>query len=245
MNKQSLKTAVSRRRMLKFGASAVGGGLVAAGLGKTWGESEAAIASEILQTTTPDPRTPDEALQLLIKGNQRFSSNKIKHPNQDVIRLREVAVGQKPFAAILGCADSRVPSEIVFDQGLGDLFVCRVAGNVATPEEIGSLEFGTAVLGSKVIVVMGHERCGAVDATLKGASVPGQVGSLLDAIRPSLERVKGKRGDALENACKANIAYQIEKLKASPVLSERIAAEKLKVVGGYYDLDTGIVSWIS
>ncbi|MHC5724075.1 MAG: carbonic anhydrase, partial [Nostoc sp.] len=154
-------------------------------------------------------------------------------------RLVEVAKGQKPFASILSCADSRVPSEIVFDQGLGDLFVCRVAGNIATREEIGSLEFGSLVLGSKVIMVVGHERCGAVDAAIKGAEVPGQIGSLLEAIKPSVESSKGKSGDKLENACKANVLAQIKKLKSSPVLSELIKAEKLKIVGAYYDLDTG------
>jgi carbonic anhydrase len=245
MSGTSLQTEVSRRGMLKFGAGIVGGGIAAVSLGKTLSGADGAIAANAPKPAPSSKITSDEALKRLMEGNQRFVSNRKKHPNQDIVRLKEVAAGQKPFAAILGCADSRVPSEILFDQGLGDLFVCRVAGNVATPEEIGSLEFGTAVLGSKVILVMGHERCGAVDATLKGASVPGQIGSLLDAIRPALDRVKGKPGDALENACKANIAYQIEKLKASPVLSERITAGTLKIVGGYYDLDTGVVSLIS
>jgi carbonic anhydrase len=236
MNNSSLKSKVSRRRMLQFGAGAVGTGVIASTLGQGLVSAPPAIAQKNI--------TPDEALRQLMLGNERFVSRKRTSPNQDVVRLNEVANGQKPFAAILGCADSRVPSEIVFDQGLGDLFVCRVAGNVATPEEIGSLEFGTAVLGAKVLIVMGHERCGAVDATLKGASVPGQIGSLLDAIRPSLAKAKGLAGDPLENACKANIAYQIEQLKKSPVLTELIAAGKLKIVGGYYDLDLGTVSLI-
>jgi carbonic anhydrase len=237
MNNSSLKSNISRRRMLQFGAGAVGTTVIASALGHEIVSAPPAIAQNKM--------TPDAALRQLISGNQRFVAQKRKSPNQDVVRLKEVAKGQKPYAAILGCADSRVPSEIVFDQGLGDLFVCRVAGNVATPEEIGSLEFGTAVLGTKVIVVMGHERCGAVDATIKGASVPGQIGSLLDAIRPSLARAKGLPGDPLENACKANIAYQVEQLKKSPVLTDLITAGKLKIVGGYYDLDTGTVSLVS
>jgi carbonic anhydrase len=237
MNNSSLKSNISRRRMLQFGAGAVGTTVIASALGHEMVSAPPAIAQNKM--------TPDAALRQLMAGNQRFVAQKRKSPNQDVVRLNEVAQGQKPYAAILGCADSRVPSEIVFDQGLGDLFVCRVAGNVATPEEIGSLEFGTAVLGTKVIVVMGHERCGAVDATIKGASVPGQIGSLLDAIRPSLARAKGLPGDPLENACKANIAYQVEQLKKSPVLTDLITAGKLKIVGGYYDLDTGTVSLVS
>ncbi len=222
--------------MLQFGAGAVGTSVVASTLGQVLAPTAPAIAQNNM--------TPDQALRQLMAGNQRFVAQKRKSPNQDVVRLTEVASGQKPFAAILGCADSRVPSEIVFDQGLGDLFVCRIAGNIAVPEEIGSLEFGAAVLGAKVIMVMGHERCGAVDATLKGNQVPGQIGSLLDAIRPSLARAKNLPGDPLENACKANITYQVEKLKASPVLAGLITAGKLKIFGGYYDLDKGTVALV-
>jgi carbonic anhydrase len=231
-----LTSKVSRRRMLQFGAGAVGTTVIASALGHEIVSAPPAIAQNNM--------TPDAALRQLMAGNQRFVSQKRKSPNQDVVRLKEVAKGQKPYAAILGCADSRVPSEILFDQGLGDLFVCRVAGNIATPEEIGSLEFGTAVLGAKVIIVMGHERCGAVEATLKGNAVPGQIGSLLDAIRPSLAKAKRLPGDPLENACKANIAYQVEQLKKSPVLTDLIATGKLKIVGGYYDLDKGTVSLV-
>ncbi len=236
MNNASLTSKVSRRRMLQFGAGAVGTSVAASTLGQVFMPTAPAIAQSNM--------TPDEALRQLMEGNQRFVAQKRKSPNQDVIRLNEVAKGQKPFAAILGCADSRVPSEIVFDQGLGDLFVCRIAGNIATPQQIGSLEFGSAVLGTKVIMIMGHERCGAVDATLKGTPVPGQIGSLLDAIRPSLPQSKGLPGDPLENAAKANIIYQVEKLKKSPVLAELITAGKLKIVGGYYDLDKGTVALV-
>jgi carbonic anhydrase len=231
-----LTSKVSRRRMLQFGAGALGTTVVASALGHEIVSAPPAIAQNNM--------TPDAALRQLMAGNQRFVAQKRKSPHQDVIRLNEVAKGQKPYAAILGCADSRVPSEIVFDQGLGDLFVCRVAGNIAIAEEIGSLEFGAAVLGTKVIMVMGHERCGAVEATIKGAAVPGQIGRLLDAIRPSLAKAKDLPGDPLENACKANIAYQVEQLKKSPVLTDLIAAGKLKIVGGYYDLDKGTVSLV-
>jgi carbonic anhydrase len=222
--------------MLQFGAGAVGTTVIASALGHEIVSAPPAIAQNNM--------TPDQALRKLMAGNERFVAQKRKSPNQDVIRLNEVAKGQKPYAAILGCADSRVPSEILFDQGLGDLFVCRVAGNIAIAEEIGSLEFGAAVLGTKVIMVMGHERCGAVEATIKGAAVPGQIGRLLDAIRPSLAKAKDLPGDPLENACKANIAYQVEQLKKSPVLTDLIAAGKLKIVGGYYDLDKGTVSLV-
>ncbi|WP_445172558.1 carbonic anhydrase [Microcoleus sp.] len=228
---------LSRRNSLKFVAGAIGTGILAARAGADLAAPEPAIAQNDL--------TPDAAMQKLMDGNKRFVDRKRQSPNQDLSRLTEVAIAQKPFAAILGCADSRFPSEIIFDQGLGDLFVCRVAGNLATPEEIGSLEFGTLVLGAKVLVVVGHKRCGAVDATIKGAQVPGQIGSLLEAIKPAVESSKDQAGDKLENASKANVLVQANKLKASPVISKLIEENKLKVVGGYYDLDTGRVTILS
>jgi len=237
MNGETKPGNVSRRNLLKFSAGVVGTGALTLGFSSKFVFSDRAVAK-------PD-MSPEQTLQMLMEGNQRFVQRKRKNPNQDFARLTEVAKTQKPFAAILGCADSRVPSEIVFDQGLGDLFVCRVAGNVATPEEIGSLEFGTLILGSKVIMVMGHKRCGAVEATIKGAQVPGQIASLLDAIKPAVERSKNQPGNQLENACKANILVQIQKLKSSPVLSQLINEGKLKIVGGYYDLDNGVVTMVS
>ena len=237
MSTNDRKVNLSRRNSLKFVAGAIGTGILAARAGADLAAPAPAIAQNDL--------TPDTALKQLMDGNKRFVDRKRQSPNQDLPRLLEVAISQKPFAAILGCADSRFPSEIIFDQGLGDLFVCRVAGNVATPEEIGSLEFGTLVLGAKVLVVIGHKRCGAVDATIKGAQVPGQIGSLLDAIRPAVESSKGQSGDRLDNASKANVVLQANKLKASPVISKLIEENKLKVVGGYYDLDTGRVTILS
>ncbi|MEH2064890.1 MAG: carbonic anhydrase [Nostoc sp.] len=237
MSIQHPQTNLSRRSLFKFGAGAIGTGVLTAGL------SSNLLAAEI--APVEEDITPDKALQELLEGNQRFVQTKRRNPHQNHSRLVEVAKGQKPFASILGCADSRVPSEIVFDQGLGDLFVCRVAGNIATAEEIGSLEFGSLVLGSKVIVVVGHERCGAVSAAIKGGEVPGQIGSLLEAIKPSVESSKDQSGDKLENACKANVLAQVKKLKSSPVLSKLIDEEKLKIVGAYYDLDTGKISRVN
>lgn len=227
---------LSRRNLLKLGTGIITAG-VTLGVASNMFKPEPAIAQNNI--------TPDEALRLLMDGNKRFTSKKRLYPHQNYDRLREVAKEQKPFASILGCADSRVPAEIVFDQGLGDLFVCRVAGNIATAEEIGSLEFGSFVLGTKVIMILGHERCGAVSATIKGAQVPGKIGSLLAAIKPAVEKSQGLPGDKLENACKANILLQVKNLKVSPVISKLINTNKLKIVGGYYDLDTGRVSLIS
>ncbi|BAY07181.1 carbonic anhydrase [Calothrix sp. NIES-2098] len=231
---------VSRRNLLKLSAGAIGAGVLTAGVG-----SNLVAPEKVSAQPEKNDITPDQALKELVDGNNRFVKAKKRNPHQSLKRLQEVAKGQKPFASILGCADSRVPSEIIFDQGLGDLFVCRVAGNIATNEETGSLEFGSLVLGSKLIMVLGHERCGAVDATIKGAQVPGKIGSLLEAIKPAVDKSQGQAGDKLENACKANIALQVENLKSSPVLADLIKAGKLKVVGGYYDLDTGKVSLVS
>lgn len=236
-NNKNQQGSVSRRNLLKFGAVALGTGVVASQVSSQLILPEPVVAQNDL--------TPEQALQKLMQGNQRFVSKKRQSPNQTEARLQEVAKGQKPFAAVLGCADSRFPAEIIFDQGLGDLFVCRVAGNVATPEEVGSLEFGTLALGAKVLMVIGHERCGAVDATIKGASVPGQIGSILDAIRPGVESSKNMPGDRLENAIKANILVQVETLKKSPVISQLISEGKVQVLGGYYDLDTGTVTPVS
>ena len=237
MNVKKQKGQFSRRNLLKFSAGALGTGVVTAGLGAKLVFPDKAVAENDM--------TPDQALQSLMEGNQRFITRKTKNINRDFERLVAVAKSQKPFAAILSCADSRIPSEIIFDRGFGDLFVCRVAGNVVTSEEMGSLEFGSLVLGTKVILVMGHKRCGAVDATIKGAQVPGQIGSLLEAIKPGVEKSKGKSGDRLENASKANVLVQVENLKSSPVISQLIQEGKLKVVGGYYDLDTGKVTLLS
>ncbi|MEA5603860.1 carbonic anhydrase [Nostoc sp. UHCC 0252] len=239
MSRQHPQINLSRRSLFKFGAGAIGTGVLTAGLGSNLLASEKKPPAPV-----EDDITPDKALKALLDGNERFVKRKRKNPHQTYSRLIEVAKSQKPFASILGCADSRVPSEIVFDQGIGDLFVCRIAGNIATTQQIGSLEFGSLVLGAKVIMVMGHERCGAVDAAIKGTQVPGQIGSLITAIQPSVESSKEESGDKLENACKANILAQVEKLKSSTVLSELIKAKKLKIVGSYYDLDTGKISLV-
>lgn len=228
---------ISRRSLFKFGATAVGTGLITSKLGIDLLDAPAVNAKQNL--------TPDAAIDELLQGNKRFSSQKMNQPNRSSFRLREVASGQKPFAAILGCADSRVPSEIIFDQGLGDLFVVRVAGNVATPEEIGSLEYGTLVLGAKVILVLGHQRCGAVKAAIDKKPVPGQIGSVLQHIKLLEVANKNETGDLLKATTIANVKNQIATIKASPVVTDLIKSGKLKIVGGFYDLDTGIVTQIA
>jgi len=228
---------VNRRSLIKYGGGFIGTSLLATIMGNN-------LINPPIAEAQNKEITPDQALEKLVAGNDRFVNQKRTKRNQDQNRLTEVAQGQEPFAAILGCADSRVPAEIVFDQGLGDLFVCRVAGNIATPEEIGSLEFGTLVLGAKVLIVMGHERCGAVKAAIKGGELPGQIGSLIKSIDIGTVTPKSDDLNSLEKAAKANVSHQVEVLKKSPVLSDLIAKGQLKIVGSYYDLDTGKISLV-
>jgi carbonic anhydrase len=185
------------------------------------------------------PTSPVEALELLAKGNARFVKGELTAPHRNLARLKEVSTGQKPFAAFLGCADSRVPIEIVFDQGFGDIFVTRIAGNVADPAIIGSLEFGTEVLGAQVLYVLGHSKCGAVSATMAGGDVPGQISTLYQHIRRATKEANGDVAKAVER----NVQVQAEILsEASPVIARRIKAGQLVIAGGVYDLETGKVS---
>ncbi len=239
MNENNQNLNLSRRHLIKYGGGFIGTGLAATVLGSNLINLEPVVAQN-------KDVTPDQALEKLMAGNQRFVTQKRKNPNQTVERLTEIAESQSPFAAILGCADSRVPSEIVFDQGLGDLFVCRVAGNIATSEQIGSLEFGTMVLGAKVILVIGHTRCGAVKAAIEGGSFSGQIGSLIGNIKVGVERVQRQPGtNKLETAIKANVLHQVEILNQSLILGDLIDKNLLKIVGAYYNLDTGKVNLLT
>jgi carbonic anhydrase len=193
----------------------------------------------------------DEAWNRLMAGNQRFVSGKLSHPNRDAFRRAEQAEHQTPFAIVLGCADSRVPPEIVFDEGIGDLFLVRVAGNTAADDTIlGSIEYGAAVLKCVLIVVLGHEECGAVKATVdlvtKGKTAPGHIGSVLQPIVPAVEAIRGKDADPVQAAIRENVRRQVALLQASqPVLAGLVQGAKLKVVGAEYDITTGIVERIT
>lgn len=224
----------SRRDLVKF----AGLGFLTSQLGA--GQSAAAATN----------LTADQALTRLIAGNKRFIAGKTSGLDRSLSRLQEVAKGQNPFAVLLSCADSRVPVELVFDQGLGDLFVTRVAGNFMDDNLLGSMEFATSVLGAPLIVVLGHERCGAVQAAVsavkEGKSFPGHLQKFVDAIRPAVESIKDQPGDIVENAIKANVLRQVERLQRSqPLLAKLVEANKLKVVGGRYDLDTGEVTFFT
>ena len=185
------------------------------------------------------------ALEYLKEGNKRFVSGKSSKPHQDIVRIKELASGQKPFAVIVGCSDSRVPSEIIFDQGLGDLFIVRTAGQVSSYASYGSIEFANAVLGAKLIVVLGHTQCGAVAAACKLPEVPGHIVTLINAIKPAATLAKHQHGDEIENAVKINVAMQVEQLKnLEPVLTKSTQDNSTMVVGAVYDLKTGKVEFL-
>jgi carbonic anhydrase len=186
-----------------------------------------------------------EPLARLLAGNKRFVASRLAHPNRGAQRRTAVARGQRPFAALLSCADSRVPPEIVFEQGLGDLFVVRVAGNIADRPAIGSLEYAATVLEVPLVLVLGHSRCGAVDAALKaapGADLSPGLTSLVEAIRPAVAVTKDRPGDALANAIRANITHVVGQLKSAPPTLARLSTDgKVRIVGAHYDLETGVV----
>jgi carbonic anhydrase len=177
-------------------------------------------------------------MSVIRNGNKRFVAGDRLTPNQSLDRLKNIAAKQTPFAAFLSCADSRVPVEILFDQGFGDIFVTRVAGNVVTTEIIASLEFGCAVLGAKVLYVLGHTKCGAVSATQAGASVPGVISSLYYHLQPACDKCPHD----VDEAVKENVLHQVRQLMISPVIRDLVKTGKLRVVGGVYDLQTGLVT---
>ena len=220
----------SRRGLLRSGAA------LTAALMAGWGAEIALPKIARAQTQM----TPDAALQTMMDGNKRFTQGQMTSFNDDLKLLKEkTAESQAPFAALLSCADSRVPAELVFDQTIGHLFVCRVAGNIVSPELIASLEYGAAVLGTKAIMVLGHSNCGAVSATIAAKAVPGQISVLYRSIRPAVDQA----GTNVEAASKANAKIQAGLLgTSSPVLAEQVKNNQLKIVAAYYDVASGVVS---
>ncbi|MBY0529557.1 MAG: carbonic anhydrase [Rhabdochlamydiaceae bacterium] len=187
--------------------------------------------------------TPDQALKMLMDGNNRFVKEEFIHKNlaQESADLKE---GQEPFAVIIGCSDSRVPPEIIFDQGPGDLFVVRDAGNVIGPIEMDSIQFAVQKLHTPIVVVLGHENCGAVHATLLGqANVP-ELSNIFPLIEKAIKECKETKGDLLKNAIQCNVKEGTRNLKAQPNIAQLIKQNKLKVIGAYFNFDDGKVSII-
>ncbi len=209
------------------------------------GSQAAAPAAEVVEAVEAPVTTPDAALARLMEGNGRYVAAKLTRPHQSMLRRTELATGQQPFASIFGCVNSRVAPELLFDRGLGDLFVIRSAAHVLDNAELGSLEFGVAELKIPLLVVLGHEKCGAVKATIETVeqhgTAPDQIDMLVKAIAPAVEQAKAQGGDLLDASVRANVALTVERLRATPLLAEAIKAGTLKIVGGRYDLDTGTV----
>ncbi|MGY3146254.1 carbonic anhydrase [Bradyrhizobium sp. USDA 3397] len=233
-------TVPSRRSLVLFAASAAG--MLLGGR----------IASAIEPTAPPKPDnllSPKASLERLMEGNARYVQGVSR--GGDFRHERKALVGgQNPYAAVLTCADSRIVPEYVFNSGLGDLFVCRVAGNFANDETIASMEYAVAVLNTPLILVLGHDRCGAVGAAIKSlkddTTLPGHIPSLVAALAPAVKASSQESGDALANAIRQNVAENVYKLiSAAPLLKSAVEQNRLKVVGGLYRLDTGRVDLLS
>ena len=234
------RAQLSRRRLLGFFGAATAG-LALAG---TVSAKEA--------KAPPKPQnvvSPDASLELLVKGNKRYVDGVARR--HDFKTEREALVGgQNPYAGILSRADSRIAPEYAFDSGRGDLFVCRVAGNFANDDTIASMEYAVAILGTPLIMVLGHDACGAIDATIKSlkdnTTLPGHLPSLVTSLTPAVKAVSGKPGDQLDNAIRQNVIDNVAKLKsATPILNSAVEQGKLKVVGGIYRLKDGRVEMVS
>jgi len=186
---------------------------------------------------------PEAALQQLLNGNKRFASTSLTHPNQDGERRIALGNGQAPFAAVLACADSRVPPEVLFDQGLGDLFVVRVAGNILNDQLLGSLEYAAAHLDTPLIVVLGHTSCGAIGAVAEGVELEGHIASLVPAIQPAVDKVRNQEGNLTDNAAREVAIMTARQLQESePIMAKLVKAGKLKIVPAFYELESGEVS---
>ena len=228
------------RRNLLFGAASTMGILLA----------NAAGAKEMIAPPKPqNVLSPDASLERLLKGNTRYVEGvSLRH---DFKHEREaLAGGQNPYAAILSCADSRIAPEYAFDSGRGDLFVCRVAGNFANAETIASLEYAVAVLNTPLILVLGHDSCGAVDASMKSlkddTTLPGHLPSLVTGLAPAVKAVLQQGGDTLSKAIRQNVVDTIAKLSsATPILSAAVEQRNIRVVGGIYRLESGRVDMVS
>jgi carbonic anhydrase len=185
--------------------------------------------------------SPAEALRNLMEGNERFASGRLMHPNRNDLRRSHVAGGQSPFVAVLSCSDSRVPPEIIFDQGLGDVFPVRVAGNTVDQLGLQTLAYGVEHLGANLILVLGHDSCGAVKAAVESYPKP-DVGVMLSNIYPAVAATRGQPGDAVSNAIDRNVELMVAQLKAAPVFAARVRSGSLVIVGGRYNLESGRVT---
>ncbi|WP_158854953.1 carbonic anhydrase [Saccharothrix deserti] len=245
-NDISSQAAPARRAVLR-GLALSGLSVAVAACGSTAGQSATAAGTTAPTSTLPElPKTPDGALQRLMAGNERLLTNKALH-TQTLEGIRQHATGQSPYAQVFGCADSRVPVEAVFDEDFGDVFVTRTAGNVLSDPTVGTIEYGVVALNTPLIMVLGHQNCGAVKAAVDamkdpGKTPPGALGALVSALVPAAREVKDRGDDIYAAALEAHIRKTVATLEANPVVKESVAAGKLRVVGAAYDLATAKVT---
>lgn len=199
----------------------------------------------LMKNTKSIIESPDHALKKLMDGNKRYVNDRFIHPDQSIEHRIEVAKEQHPFAILLGCSDSRVPPEVIFDQGIGDLFVIRVAGNCLDDVVIGSVEYAVAHLGVQLLLVLGHDKCGAIDAAIKHSESRDHISNIIHLLKPAIKRAKGSSGDLVDDVVKTNVELVVTQLKSSqPILTEFLKTRKLKIVGALYHLDSGVVDII-
>jgi carbonic anhydrase len=245
-----VKRYLSRREWFgAAGAVAAAGVLAACGSGQKSQQASATVTvppgPPEFHAESPLPKItdPDAALKLLTEGNIRFVNAQMEHAGQDPKRLLQVSRGQQPFATILTCSDSRVPPEVIFDQGLGDLFVVRVAGNIVDPALLGTVEYGVVHLGTPLVVVIGHQRCGAVEATLESlqhnTTPHGDIAELVKDITPAVPVAKSRPGDLLDNTIRVNAEMSRDTISKSSELAAPLKAGGVKILAGYYSLDDG------
>jgi carbonic anhydrase len=210
-----------------------------------------ALAAPGAASSTGAGISADESLRLLKEGNARYVGGKLKHPHQDrARRALTAAQGQHPLATVLTCSDSRVPAEIIFDQGIGDIFVVRVVGNVAATDEVGSMEYAVDQRGAPLLVVLGHTQCGAVGAVLDDTKLPPNIANLLGPIKPAVDKAReanpqAAKAELLKAAITGNVWQAVEDmLRLSPIIREKVREGKAQVVGALYDIDSGQVQWL-
>jgi len=220
-------------------------------------EAENPVVQEVLATSPVYKRmeiiaSPNEAKQLLLEGNERFATDKLLSKDLSSTRRSELMKnGQHPFAVIVSCSDSRVPPELLFDQALGDLFVVRVAGNVVTPVELGSVEYAVDHLKTPLVVVLGHEECGAVTAAVQGGETHGSIASIIEKIKPAVDGAKALSNstttnkDLIDKSTELNIQNTIKDILKSPIIKEGVAENQVDIIGIKYDLDEGILKFIN
>lgn len=247
LQRENLARTAARRRFLVGGATALAAVPL---LGSARALAQPRSIADPTEPPVPDDYMPgpDEALRWLAEGNERWVAGQLLHPNQTVARRMAVAAGQHPLATVFSCIDSRVPPEIVFDRGVGDLFIVRTAAQTNDGLIQGAVEYGSEEAVTPLVVVMGHQRCGAVtlavDSLNNGTEVPAHLVEVVEALKPAYDTAKPLPGDQVDNTVRAQIRLTVDQLREDPLLAPLVAEHRIRVMGAYYSLDTGCVDFM-